>query len=101
MSGAFTIRPRDDGELMTLGLYGTPHSICIVKVDPAHQESALQVHGVPDVDVRFENFQDSWHKPSAAKDELPVKPGWNYYAGRCITSSAIPDDSPPMVPLLV
>ena len=100
LSGDFTIQPREDGELMTLGLYGTPPSIHVVKVDTAHQVSALEAQGIPDLDVRFENFHDGWHKPSLAKDELPAKPGWRYYAGRCITKANFPDDSPPMVPLL-
>ncbi len=105
-SGDFTIRPQDNGELMTLGVYGTPHSIRVVKVRPDRTESPLEIHGIPDVDIRFERFGDTWHPPSVPKDEIPVKRGRGIgpgtYVGRCITTRgpAASDRVPPMVSVL-
>jgi len=85
---------------MTLGLYGTPHSIRVVKVAPARVTCPLEVYGIPDVEVRFENFWNTWWKPSIPKNKIPARPGWKYYAGRCISSPAYPDSLPPMIPVL-
>lgn len=106
-SGDFTIRPQDNGELMTLGVYGTPHSIRVVKVRPNRTESPLEVHGIPDADIRFERFGEAWHTPSIPKDEIPVKRGRGIgpgtYVGRCIASPgpADSDSVPPMLSVLV
>lgn len=106
-SGDFTIRPQDNGELMTLGVYGTPPLIRVVKVLPNRTESPLEVHAIPDVDIRFERFRGEWYTPSVPKDEIPVVRGRGIgpgtYVGRCIASPG-PGDSdsvPPMVSVLV
>ena len=103
VSGDFTIRPRDDGELMTLGVYGARHSIRLVKAYPNSIESPLEVHGIPDTDIRFERFGDAWHPPSVHKDIIPAKARRSFYAGRCITEQQPADscDVPPMLSVLV
>ncbi len=103
VSGDFTIRPRPDGELMTLGVYGACPSIRVVKLWPNRTESPLEVHGISNVDICFERFGEAWHTPSIAKDAIPAEPGWQFYSGRCITAqrTSEADGAPPMLSVLI
>lgn len=100
-SGDFTIRPKPDGELMTLGVYGAPHLFKVVKTDPARVACPVEVHGLPGMEMRFEDPNDPWHKPSFSKRELSAAGEPRHYAGYCVAHRVRDQTLPPMLAVLV
>ena len=100
-SGDFTIAERADGELMTLGLYGTPSSIRVVKVQSSLVTCPVQVTGLGnDIEVCLESPGDPLLSPIAARASMQSFTAANSYVGYCVTKKEYSDETVPMPALL-
>jgi hypothetical protein len=127
VSGDFAVSPRPDGELMALGVYGAPPIFQLVKTIPNSRPYAVEAHGLPGWEVRFEDpnlyqtfaslseiraagnplFYAGYHLPRKPKDEPPllreIRAAGNplFYTGYCFTRATPKDALPPMPGVLV
>lgn len=98
VSGDFTIREQANGELMTLGIYGTPQTIRVVKIKPHLVLCPLEVLGISGADICLETGTNSWHPPTIPAGDMPKRPGRRSYAGYCTVNGQ--DEKVPMASLL-
>ena len=99
VSGDFVIQPKLDGELMTLGVYGTPPAFRLIKTRPRESASPLEVRGFPGWDVIFEDPVQ--YEISIPKRELRAAGNPLHFAAYCTTRANPKDDLPPMPGVLV
>ncbi len=99
VSGDFTVRPKLDGELMALGVYGAPPAFHLVKTAPTHTASPIELRGIPNWTVRFEDPNE--YQPSIAKSALRLAGKTRDYSGYCSGSGALADDALPMPGVLI
>jgi hypothetical protein len=100
VSGEFTIAPRNHGELMTLGVLGAAPLIRVDKIWAENSISPVQVHGIPEVDLRFEQRHSYRYELSIPKNEIPSPPGARHYVGRCRAPRISFGKTPPMISVL-
>lgn len=82
-SGDFTIREREDGELMRLNLYGVTSAIRAMKINSRVVESPVEIYGLgADIDLRLER-NTAAYRPAIARKQLPTRPAKPFYAGYC------------------
>jgi hypothetical protein len=102
VSGDFVVRPKRDGELMTLGFYGAPPAVQLIKFNPIYVASPVEVRGLPGTEVSFEDPTE--YQVSITKSGLQAAVGkklWRYYAGYCVGASESDENLPPMPGVLV
>ena len=85
VSGDFVVRPKSDGELMALGVYGAPPAFLLIKTDPSRTESPVEIHGVPGWKIHFEDAAK--YEPSVSKKELRAAGNPLHFAGYCVGRS--------------
>lgn len=99
VSGDFVVRPKPDGELMALGVYGARPAFRLVKTRADTTASPVEVSGVSNWEVRFED--PAHYEPSISKRELRAAGNPQYYAGYCRTQRGPRDGLPPMPGVLI
>jgi len=99
VSGDFIVRPKADGELMTLGVYGAPPAFKLIKTLVNPGASPVEVRGVPGWEVRFEDPNHS--EISITHRELRAASNPLYYAGYCLGRTANKEDLLPMPGVLI
>ena len=99
VSGDFMVRPKPDGELMTLGVYGAPPAFQLIQTWLNRSASPVEVRGVPDWEIHFED--PTYYEPSIAKRELRAAGNPLHYAGYCIGRTESNENLPPMPGVLV
>jgi hypothetical protein len=97
--GEFTARPRDDGELLTLGVYGAAQSIRMCKIAPNASVCPVEVYGIRGVRLRFEEAPFTANHLFSAK-AIPKPPGQFHYAGVAIVETKLNGTRPPMAAVL-
>ncbi len=82
VSGDFVVRPKSDGELMALGVYGAPPAFHLIRTDPSRTASPVEILGVPGWKIHLED--PAQYEPSISKKELPAAGNPLHFAGYCV-----------------
>ena len=99
VSGDFVVRPKPNGELMALGVYGAPPAFQLIKTDPSRRASPVEIRGVPGWEIHFED--PSQYETSVRNRELCGAGNPLHFAGHCVGRAESNGNLPPMPGVLV
>lgn len=91
--GEFHLRRKGD-ELLTLGVLGAPHSIRGLITEPRLLDCAVEVGGIPDVELRLEH-RDMYAPTQLDVEDIRAAGDPNCYVGYCLDHSGASAATPP------
>jgi hypothetical protein len=92
-SGAFHLR-RQHEELLTLGVLGAPHSVRGIITEPSSPDCAVEIIGLPEMELRLEH--STMYSPTKL-DAADIRAAGhrNFYVGYCLDQSGDSVLAPP------
>jgi hypothetical protein len=96
--GTFHVRRRAD-ELLTLGVFGAPHSVSGNVVESSNPDCAVIIHGLPELEVRLEHSH-MYSPPTLDDDDIRAAGDRNDYAGYCLDPTGVAGSAPPALSMI-
>lgn len=96
--GEFHLRPKED-ELLTLGVLGAPHSVRGLITEPRLLDCAVEVSGIPDVELRLEH-REMYAPTQLDVEDIRAAGDSNCYVGYCLDHSGDSAAAPPALALV-
>jgi hypothetical protein len=100
-SGDFTIRQQSNGDWMTIGVYGCSPTIRLKPADPRRLPCALDVIGIPGMEVRLESAVIPWSPPTPSHEVIKRAGALKHYAGYCLAEDSPATSLPPALATVV
>jgi len=96
--GTFHVR-RKGNELVTLGVFGAPHSVSGTVAESSNPDCSVVVHGLQELEVRLEHSQ-MYSPPTLDDDDIRAAGDRNDYAGYCLDPMGVAGSKPPALSVI-
>lgn len=96
--GALHVRRKGD-ELVTLGVFGAPHSVSGNVAESSNPDCSVIIHGLPELEVRLEHSH--MYSPTTLDgNDIRTAGDRNDYAGYCLDPTGVAGSKPPALSVI-